>query len=95
MRRTGLAHSRGIGSSPQGSPRAPALGGTVDGTGTTSVEAVKALLVHHSLKCLRSVGQPKMCEQIFKQAKRRNDCSFWDVLSRNRDLVITLDKINF
>ncbi len=51
--------------------------------------------IHHSLKCLSGVGQPKRGEQIFKQAKWCNDCSFWDVLGRERDLVITLDKINF
>jgi hypothetical protein len=51
--------------------------------------------IHHSLKHLHGVGQPKRREQIFKQAKWCNDSSFWEVLSRNRDLVITLDKINF
>jgi hypothetical protein len=50
--------------------------------------------VHHSLKCLCGVGQHKRDKQIFKQANWRYDCSFWDVLSRDRNLVITLDKIN-
>ncbi len=51
--------------------------------------------VHHSLKLLCSIGQPKRGEKIFKQAKWRYDCSLWDVLGRDRDLMITLDKINF
>ncbi len=54
-----------------------------------------SVAVHHSLKSLCSVRQPKSSEQIFKPAKWRYDCSFWDVCGSNRDLVITLDKINF
>ncbi len=51
--------------------------------------------IHHSLKCLCGVGQSKRGEQIFEQTKWRNNCRFWDVLGRDTDLVITLDKINF
>jgi hypothetical protein len=46
-------------------------------------------VIHHSLKSLCGVGQPKRGEQIIEQAKWRYDCSFWDVLGRNRDLVMT------
>ncbi len=51
--------------------------------------------VHHSLKSLSSIGEAKRCEKIFKQAKRGDDCSFWDVVNSNGYLVITFDKINF
>ncbi len=51
--------------------------------------------VHHSLKSLRSVRQPKWREQILKQAKWCDNRRFWDVCGCNRDLVITLDKIDF
>jgi hypothetical protein len=51
--------------------------------------------VHHALKGLCSVRQPKRHEQILKQAKWRDNCRFWDVCCCNRDLVITIDKINF
>ncbi len=51
--------------------------------------------IHHSFKSLCSVGQPKWREQVHKQAKCHNYCRFWDGLGHNRDLVITLDKIEF
>ncbi len=51
--------------------------------------------VHHALKGLCSIRQPKRHEQILKLAKWHDNCRFWDVCNCNRDLVITLDKINF
>ncbi len=51
--------------------------------------------VHNALKHLHSIRQPKRSEQIFRQAKWRYNCCFWDVLRRDRDLVITFHKINF
>jgi hypothetical protein len=51
--------------------------------------------VHHSLKGLCSVRQPKWNEQIFKQDKWSDNRRFWDVSGCNRYLVITLDKANF
>jgi hypothetical protein len=51
--------------------------------------------IQHSLKQLWGVGQPKRCEQLLQQAKRHNECCFWGILGLHRDLVITLDKINF
>ncbi len=38
---------------------------------------------------------PKWLEQILKQAKWHVSRRFWDVCGCNRDLVITLDKIDF
>ncbi len=37
------------------------------------------------------MDSPKGAKQIFKQAKWCYDCGFWDVVSRDRDLVITFD----
>ncbi len=51
--------------------------------------------VYHALKGLCSVRQPKQCEQILKQAKWPDNRHIGDVCGCNRDLVITLDKINF
>jgi hypothetical protein len=39
--------------------------------------------------------QPKWCEKILKQAKWRDNYHFWDFCDCDRDLVITLDKIDF
>jgi hypothetical protein len=44
--------------------------------------------------CLDDVAQMGV-KQILKQAKWRYNCSFWDVRSHDRNLVITLAKINF
>ncbi len=57
-------------------------------------QAIRGAILH-SLKCLCGVGQPKKGKQILKQAKWCYNCSFWDFLGRDRDLVITLDKIDF
>ncbi len=51
--------------------------------------------VHHVLKSLCGIRQPKWCEQILKQAKWRDNRHFWDVCGCNRNLVVTLDKIDF
>jgi hypothetical protein len=51
--------------------------------------------VHHSLKSLCGVRQPKWSEHILKQAKWRDNRCFWDVCGCNRDLVITLEKVDF
>ncbi len=51
--------------------------------------------VHHSLKSLYSVRLPKWHEQILKQAKCYDNLCFWVVCGCNRDLVITLDKVDY
>ncbi len=51
--------------------------------------------VHHSLKSLCCVRKPKWSEHILKEAKWRDNHRFWDVCDCNRDLVITLEKVNF
>jgi hypothetical protein len=51
--------------------------------------------VHHSLKGLCSVREPKWRERLLKQAKWHDNRRFLDVCDCNRDLVITLDKIDF
>ncbi len=52
-------------------------------------------VVHHLLKSLCSVRQPKWHEQILNQAEWHDNCRFWDVGGCNRDLVITLDIVDF
>jgi hypothetical protein len=52
-------------------------------------------MVHHSLKGLCSIRQSKWCEKILKQAKwHDNRRFFFYICGCNRDLVITLDKVN-
>jgi hypothetical protein len=74
-------------------------GGVVIVISSTTLGGGSSLRIWSNNKSPRStlcgVGQPKWHEQILKQAKWHDNCHFWDVRRRNRDLVITLDKIDF
>ena len=53
--------------------------------------AVCSCFVHCSLESLCRVGQSERREQKLKEANWRDDCCFWNVLGRDRNLVITFD----
>jgi hypothetical protein len=49
----------------------------------------------HALKHLHSIGQHERGKEIFEKAKWGNDCCFWDILCRDRGLVIAFHHIDF
>ncbi len=51
--------------------------------------------VHHALKSARVRQSKKRHKKVFKEAEWRDDPPFWDVCGSDRDLVVTLDKVDF